>query len=58
MRAIVSAFTDDYLVNDTLVHDFIEEKYDVDVPVIDSGLIRRQMCAKKNKTIKNEVFKS
>ena len=51
MRAITSTFTDDYLVNDVLVQDFIEEKYDVDVPVTDSDFICRQICAKRNKNL-------
>ena len=47
MNKIVSVFTDDHLINDMLVHDFIEERYDVDVPVSDLDLICRQICVKK-----------
>ena len=47
MEAIVSVFTDDYLVNDVLVQDFIEEKYNVDVPVLDLEFISRQSCVKQ-----------
>ena len=47
MNKIVSVFTDDHLINNMLVHDFIEERYDVDVPVSDLDLICRQICVKK-----------
>ena len=48
MRAVVFVFTDDYLVNDVMVQDFIEQNYNVDVPVLDLDFICRQICVKKN----------
>ena len=49
MVDIVSAFTDDSLINDVLVQDFIEEKYKVDVPVVDFVLMARQISVKRKK---------
>ena len=51
MQAIVSMYTDDYLVNDVLVQDFIQEKYHVDVPVLDLDFICRQICVKRKKEV-------
>ena len=51
MQAIVSVFTDDYLVNDVMVQDFIEQNYNVDVPVLDLDFICRQICVKRKKEV-------
>ena len=49
MVDIVAAFTDDSLINDVLVQDFTEEKYEVDVPVVDFDLMTRQISVKRKK---------
>ena len=51
LSKILSVFTDDSLVNDVLVQDFMEEIYDVNVPVVDFELICRQICTSRKSVI-------
>ncbi len=47
LEKIISVFTEDPFINDELVHDFIKERYDVDVPVSDFEFICNQICIKR-----------
>lgn len=44
MSSIVNLFTKRYDVNDELVNEFIERRYDIDLPVIDNEYIASQVA--------------
>ena len=44
LRSLQDMFTVDYALNDTLVNNFISERFDIDTPIVDLNMIKRQIA--------------
>ena len=44
LRSLQDIFTEDYVLNDTLVNNFISGRFDIDTPIVDLNMLKRQIA--------------
>lgn len=49
LNKILSVFTEEPYINDEMVHNFVEERYDIHVPVSNFDFMCRQICTKRQR---------